>query len=93
MTDPTAGTTLNLMGHVVIGQSDTDPGDMGEPRHFTSDGTHYVTVPSFRLWAAEAALTELADAAEQYVLSSAPEREDLLLKAVWKARGSLKGKP
>jgi hypothetical protein len=38
-------------GPVVISQTRTDPGDMGEPRVLESDGVTYVTVPSFAYWA------------------------------------------
>lgn len=35
---------------VVIGESVTDPGSMGEPFMFESDGTTYVTVPPASWW-------------------------------------------
>lgn len=38
-------------GPVVIAQTRTDPGYMGEPRTFVSDGVTYVSVPDFDLWA------------------------------------------
>ena len=41
---------LRLDGPVVIGESDTDPGDMGEPRQFVADGVTYVTVPPVEAW-------------------------------------------
>lgn len=44
------GRQIRLDGPVAVGQSDTDPGDMGEPRVFEADGVTYVTVPSFDLW-------------------------------------------
>jgi hypothetical protein len=37
-------------GPVVIAISETDPGDMGEPRSFTSDGVTYLTVPPSKAW-------------------------------------------
>jgi len=37
-------------GPVVIVQTPTDPGDMGEPRVITADGETIVFVPSFDLW-------------------------------------------
>jgi hypothetical protein len=46
---------LRLDGPIEIAQSDTDPGDMGEPRVFESDGVTYVTVPSFTFWGLPAA--------------------------------------
>lgn len=56
--EPGADATLRLTGIVNIGYSDTDPGDMGEPRVFQSDGEWYVTVPS---WAALARPTPALD--------------------------------
>jgi hypothetical protein len=37
-------------GPVVIVQTDSDPGDMGEPRIITEDGATVVFVPSFSYW-------------------------------------------
>lgn len=41
---------LELDGHVVISQTPTDPGDIGEPRVSIADETTYVSVPEFELW-------------------------------------------
>ncbi len=41
---------LDLHGHVVISQTPTDPGDIGEPRISTMDDLTYVSVPEFELW-------------------------------------------
>lgn len=41
------------VGPVVIAQTRSDPGDMGEPRVFSSEGVTYVTVPDFDLWQRE----------------------------------------
>lgn len=50
------------IGPVVIVQSDTDPGDIGEPRMVESDGETIVIVPSFDLWlGSPAALGEDGD--------------------------------
>jgi hypothetical protein len=38
------------IGPVVIVQTDTDPGDMGEPRIVHAEGEVIVFVPSFDLW-------------------------------------------
>lgn len=45
------GPTLRRNGPVKIIQSDTDPGDWGEPREWDTDGVTYIVVPSFALWA------------------------------------------
>ena len=37
-------------GPVVIAISESDPGDMGELRTFTSDGVTYLTVPPTKAW-------------------------------------------
>lgn len=42
--------TLRLDGRVVISQTPTDPGDIGEPRITTMDDVTYVSVPEFELW-------------------------------------------
>jgi hypothetical protein len=44
------GPQLHIEGSLVIFQTATDPGDMGEPRIVTEDETTYVAVPSFDLW-------------------------------------------
>lgn len=41
---------LEVNGRVVISQTPTDPGDIGEPRVSTMDDTTYVSVPEFELW-------------------------------------------
>src|SRR5689334_16006348 len=51
--DHSAVQELRLDGPVVIVQSLTDPGDIGEPRVFEADGVTYVTVPSLDHWRAE----------------------------------------
>jgi hypothetical protein len=40
-------------GPVVIVQTPTDPGDIGEPRVVEADGVTYVFVPDFVLWPPE----------------------------------------
>ena len=42
-------------GPVVIVQTDTDPGDIGEPRIVHTDDETIVFVPSFSLWPKEEA--------------------------------------
>lgn len=41
---------LEVGGRVVISQTPTDPGDIGEPRVSVMDDTTYVSVPEFELW-------------------------------------------
>lgn len=59
MTDPASAAVwppsrhLRLEGPVVISQSPTDPGDIGEPRITVADGVTYVSVPEFELWPAD----------------------------------------
>jgi len=53
---PTWTTTRELRiesGPVVIAQTRADPGDMGEPRVFESEGITYICVPDFDLWPTE----------------------------------------
>lgn len=52
------GDVLRRDGPVVLVQSDTDPGDMGEPRELIDDGATVLIVPSFELWAAAGAVEE-----------------------------------
>ena len=50
--DMSEGETMRLDGPVILIQSDTDPGDMGEPREFWDDDAKAtcIVVPSFDLW-------------------------------------------
>lgn len=48
MTRPRYGPPMHLDGPVVITESDIDPGDLGEPRVVSEDGTTFVVVPPWR---------------------------------------------
>ena len=52
------------MGVVVIVQTDTDPGDIGEPRIVHADDEVIVFVPSFDLWRSTPR-TETSDTARE----------------------------
>ena len=73
-------------GPVVIAQTDTDPGDMGEPRVFDSDGVTYVAVPDFEAhWSvpadreSEAVALLNVDSAIRAYLTRLPKEETLWL--------------
>ena len=57
----------HVNGQVVILQTKSDPGDMGEPRIFSEDGVTYICVPNFELWPRPADAEECAgDPSHQY---------------------------
>jgi hypothetical protein len=89
---------LRLDGPVVIGQSLTDPGDMGEPRIVTEDGVTMVTVPSFDLWPGGdadriiAAATVLVESLDRRLEVAEELADDPTKEGLWKAQVTAVGR-